>query len=490
MKKLHVSFFFSAVDKYLSLAITLAMTAIVARMLTPDEIGVFVIANAAIILSETMRDFGTSVYIIQARELTRESVRTAVTVVMGVSALMAIGLFLAAPLVARFYGDHRLVAAVHVAAVCVVCGSLAAPSLALLRRDMDFRAVALINVSGLVVNLATVVVSVLAGWSYLSLIFGAIAYALYVACAAMIHRPNLWMLKPSLAHWREVAAFGGYSSATTLVNNLYSMLPQLLLGRTAGLDAAALYSRAAILCQTPERAVVGAIQPVILPALAARAREGQELKSTYLNALGLLSAVHWPVLLTLAVLAEPAVRILLGQQWASAAPLLRIMALAWLFMAPSALTFPILVAAGRVRDTLTSSLISLTPSAVILVVAAPHGMTALALSMFVTQPLQVGVAMATIRRRIGFSWGEIARTVARSGVVAVTTALVPFLCAIHAGFRADPPFLVLALAAAGAGAGWLAGLSITRHPLLAELRIAAGLAGSTHERATVSGAGA
>src|SRR5690606_28490260 len=114
-------------------------------------------------------------------------------------------------------------------------------------------------------------------------------------------RPKPWIFLPCLTNWREVLAFGGYSSATTVLNNLYGMLPQLMLGRLIGLEAAALYSRATILCQLPERAVIGAIQPVILPAFASKARQGEGLREPYLQALSLLSAVHWPVLLTLAV---------------------------------------------------------------------------------------------------------------------------------------------------------------------------------------------
>lgn len=480
MKKLHVSILLSATDKYLSLLITLAMTAIVARMLSPKEIGIFVLANSVIILAETVRDFGTSTYIIQKRDQGREGVRTAFTIMLIISAGMALAMITAAPLLARFYEEPKLVPAIELAATGIVLGSFLAPSLALLRREMEFGALAAINVSGLLINLLTVICAILLGWSYLSPIVGALTASLYMAVAAMIHRPKTWIFLPCLTNWREVLAFGGYSSATTVLNNLYGMLPQLMLGRLIGLEAAALYSRATILCQLPERAVIGAIQPVILPAFARRARQGEGLREPYLQALGLLSAIHWPVLLILAVMAEPVVRILLGPQWDDAAPLVRIMAIAWVFMAPSSLTFPVLVALGRVAATLTSSVISLVPSAAILFAAATHGMTAMAFSMFLTLPLQVGVALAFIRRYAGFTWADVARAVWKSVIPAISAAAIPLLCAIHEGFRPDPSYVSLGISLAGAAGGYLVGLMVTRHPLLHE-----GRAALSHARAAL-----
>lgn len=474
MTRLHVSFLFSAADKYLSLVLTIAITAIVARLLSPDEIGVYVIANAALVLSDAMRDFGTSTYIIQEKVPSREGVRTAFTVMAGIGGAMALVLFIAAPLFAAFYAEPRLVPALQLAALGVVVGSFAAIPMSVLRRDMDFKALAFINVGGIVINLLVVVALALAGWSYLSLIIGGVSYYVFAAIAAMVCRPRPWMFVPSLSKWREVLAFGGWSSATTILNNVYVMLPQLLLARTTGFDAAALYSRATILCQLPDRAVVGAVQPVILPALTATAREGGDLKRAYLYALSLLSAVHWPLLLGLAILAEPAVRIVLGPQWDAAAPLLRIMALAWMTMAAASLTFPLLVAAGRVRDALFASLISLPPSAVIVVLAAPHGMTAVAATMLITLPLQVGVALITIRRHVGFIWLELAAAVWKSAFAASIPAAVLLAIASYNDFQPDLSFFLLGLALAGAATGWLVALAVTRHPLLAEVRVVGG----------------
>jgi O-antigen/teichoic acid export membrane protein len=474
-RDVRLSYIFSGIDKYVSLLLTLALTAIVARLLRPDEIGVFVVSYGIVLLGETVRDFGASAYIVQEKDLTAHDIKTTFTVVFGVSLLIAGGLGLAAPWIGHLYSDPRLAPATQIAAIGIVAGAFAAPPTALLRREMRFRTLAVINIAGLAINLIGTLGLIALGWRYLSLPMGALMQSVFVAVAAILWRREFWIFRPCLVHWRRIIGFGGYASATTLLNNLYNQLPQLLLGQMIGLDKAGLFSRATTLCQLPDRAVVGAFQPVLLPILAMDARAGKSLKAPYLYGLSLLSSVQWPVLICLAILAEPVVRVILGPQWDEAAPILRIMAVAWLVMMPAPLTYPVLVAAGRVRDTLTASFVSLPVSAAIVALAAPHGMKAIAASMFLTLPIQVGVAVYLIRKQIGFAWVEFFHATTRSAVVCLFAAAVPAGCLAMFGARPDLPIPVIALTTAGAAVGWLVGLVATRHPLLTELRATAGL---------------
>jgi O-antigen/teichoic acid export membrane protein len=248
------------------------------------------------------------------------------------------------------------------------------------------------------------------------------------------------------------------------------MLPNLVLPRLAGFDAVALYNRATQLSTLSERIIVGAITPVILPAFAAMARNGADLRKSYLYGVTLVTAVQWPALVGLAILAEPVVRIILGGQWDAVAELLRILALAGVFLAPAPLTFPILVASGRTRDTLTASVISLSVGIAILAAAAPFGLRILALSFFVSLPMQMFVALAFIRRCLQFTWGELVRSCWRSACCALISAVPPFLVAWHGGFSFTIPLPLLFMAIMGGVVAWLLGLAVTGHPLMAELR--------------------
>ncbi|NIX75697.1 oligosaccharide flippase family protein [Microvirga terricola] len=467
MTKLHRSFMFSGIEKYLTLLISLLTTAIIARLLTPDEIGVFVVGSATVMMAEVLRDFGTSVYLVQEREISSEGVRTTFTIMLLVSIFIAAALQLLAAPLAAFYTEPRLDPVIRIASISVALGAFASPPMALLRRDLAFGSVALVNLAGVITNSLVALLMIALGWGYLSLAIAAMASSVAIAIAAVVHRPGLWIFRPCLLHGRKILAFGGYASATAVLNVAFQVLPQMYLGRLIGFDAVGIYSRAVTLYQLPERAIVNAFQPVVLPALAAEARAGRDLKKAYLHGLSLLTAVQWPALLCLAVLADPVVQVLLGAQWGEAAPLLKIMALASILLFPAPLTYPMLIALGRVQDGLTASLVSLPISAALIIGAAPFGLKAIAATMFLSAPLQVYVAIFLIRRQMPLRWIEISSAIYKSAYVAVCTAIPAGICLTLSGDAR--PVATLALAASGAGAGWIGGLALTRHPLAAEM---------------------
>jgi len=461
---------FSFFDKYVVIAINLVMAVVVARLLTPEEVGVFMVGNALVMMTAAFRDFGVSVYLIQERDITLDGVRSAFTVTLILSLLIAGGLYTLAGPIAVFYGEQGLQLVLQIIAIGFLLAPFSAPITALLRREMAFDRIALISVVGAAVNLVAVVTLAALGFGYLSLAWASLLAAVAGVLLAILARPDFSIFRPTLAAWRKVCSFGGYSTATTLLNIFHEQLPQLLLGRILGFQAVGLYTRALLLCQLPERLIHAAVVPVALPALAAEVRSGNSLKQHYLRALAYNTALQWPFLVCVALLADPVVKVLLGEQWTAVAPMLRIMALAWLSLFPAFMTYPVLVSVGRIKDTLTASLISLPPSVAVISGAAFVGLEAVAASLFLTAPFQVYVALSFIRRRIPFAWRELAEATYKSALVALCAAVAPAVAVALAGFEFEVSVSAMVIAGVGAAIGWAVGLSMTKHPLMAEAR--------------------
>jgi O-antigen/teichoic acid export membrane protein len=463
------SLLFSAIDRYLTQVLVIATTATMARILTPAETGLFLVAHAVILLVENFRDFGVGAYIVQERQLSRTAVQSAFTVTVLLSLAMGGAVCVGAGQIALFYGEPELRSLLIVAALGLLFVPFGSPIMALLRRDLAFKAIAGINVAAAVANAVVTIVLGMAGYGAVSYIWGYVAASALLALLAFLARPQLWVFRPTLVGCRRVLSFGTISSFVTVVNMAYDLLPRLALGKILGFDAVGLYSRAVTVCQLPDRAIVSALQPVVLPAMAARARAGGDLKDSYLRGHALMSAIQWPALIMLALLADPIVRVLLGEQWLEVAPLARLIALATMALAPAFMTYPLLVSVGRVRDTLASSLISLPPSVLIVVGAVSFGLEAVAASLFIAAPLQMLVALLFIRRAIGLTWVELVHASRNSMILAIGTALLPGIVIAFSptGFVLDLQQTVLSIL--GGALGWLTGLWLTDHPLKREI---------------------
>jgi O-antigen/teichoic acid export membrane protein len=458
----------ASLERYVVIISTFALTIIISRLLGPEEFGVSVLGNSVWAIAEAVRDAGINTYLVQQKSLTPEKIRTAFTITLLLTAVAVVALLLVAPHLAAFYGVAGLEQYMRVLTLCYALGPFVTPIFAQLRREMAFGPIALMAVVVSLLNMATAVGLAMLGFSYMSLAWGSLVSATTGMLLMFIARPDFTIFRPSLREWRSVLSYGVYDSAATILYRLWTTLPYLIFGRLLSAEAVGLYQRATTLCSMPEKVLAG-VGFVSLPAFAAAARDGRDLKSGYLKGLQYVTAVQWPALLLIALLAHPIVRALLGSRWGDSAPLVQIMACASLFWFPSAFTGPVLIAAGAVRHTLTQMAISLPFSLIVITAAASHGLYTVALSTFLTIPFHVVVGLRLIRRHLQFRWSELAAAVQGSAVVALLSALGPLAVVLAAGGSGNVSILMAAAALALAAIGWAAGLWLSNHPVLYEL---------------------
>jgi O-antigen/teichoic acid export membrane protein len=249
------------------------------------------------------------------------------------------------------------------------------------------------------------------------------------------------------------------------------MLPYLVLSRVYKFEGVGFYNRALMVSQTPGKLLLSGLAPVVFPALAAEVRKGGDLKTPFLMAVSYISAVYWPAFVLLALLAYPAVEILVGAQWLSIVPLVQVIAVAMLFTFSGILTYPTLMAIGAMRDLVLSALIVVPVNAVITGIAASQGLMALGFSLVLTYALQGIVGVAFVRRHLRFAWTEFAASTARSLAVTLFTAAPPAIHILADGGGFEMSIRRGILLGVLALAGWFAGLWIARHPLRAEIAL-------------------
>ncbi len=472
MNSVQRSIGFSAISKYGSTVFQILCVAALARLLTPAEFGIYTTVSAFIVIANvTAREFGGANYLIQKPHLAVDDVRSAFTVSSAMAAVLATALFAISGFVASFYSEHSVRFGIAIAALNFLLSPFVGTTSALLRRDMEFDALAACTLTSNFVAAATSVVLAALGYSYMSPIWGSIAGQFVLVGLLIRCRPSVRIFLPCLKGWREVVDFGLFSSAVAIINVLYQVLPQLIIGRVLDFTAVGLYGRAVNVTQIFDRLVLEVLGPVIMPAFAARTRAGHDLKPAYLRAVELLTSVQWPFLIFTALMAQPIVQILLGPGWDETVPLIRILCVASLALFAACLTYPVLVTIGRVRDTLTASLISVLPSLAIIFAASPYGLTALAASALVTLPLQATVALYFVGRRLEIAAGDLFGAMVKSAIVVALSGAGAIVMKTAEPSGLAVPVVTVAAAGSGALVGWCIGLVVTQHPLLGHIRV-------------------
>src|SRR5262245_51722230 len=95
--------FLVSAERYIAMAANIGAAIVVARLLAPEEFGVFVLGSSVLAIAEVIRDLGTGNYIVQQHDLTVEKIRTAFTVSLVLTVVIAFFLFVAAGTIQSFY---------------------------------------------------------------------------------------------------------------------------------------------------------------------------------------------------------------------------------------------------------------------------------------------------------------------------------------------------------------------------------------------------
>jgi O-antigen/teichoic acid export membrane protein len=474
MTSIHRSILFSGLERYGSLLLFVFSTAALSRLLTPVEFGIYAVTNAVVtVISASFQEFGGANYLIQKPVLAEQNIRTAFTITFGISTLLGVALVCGSDAFAWFFKEEGLKAGITVSALSFAVTPFSVVISALFRRDMEFGKLAICSLAANVVSAAVSIGLAVLHYSFMAPIWGAVAgnMALTFLLIGLCKNRNIFRL--SLAGYPDVARFGLYSGGVSLINVFYNLAPQIFLGRILDFAAVGLYSNAVGIAKVFDRLVGQVLGPVIMPAIVAQNRAGGDLKRIYLDAMALLSVVHWPFLAFLAIMAQPIVSLWLGAAWLEVVPLARMICIGYLSLFVACLTYPVLVAIGSVRDALVASMISLPPSLLVIFVASFMGVQAVAASAILTLPFQAAVAIYFIGRHLDISLLDVFHATFKSGIVTLSSSAAAAVCAAMVEYGLMGPVLGLALAGISASTCWLLIVVVIEHPLLPRLQLSA-----------------
>ena len=460
---------FSFLDRYSGLVLNIIASMILARLLTPADIGVFSVTMVLLSFMLTFRDMGAGQYLVQEKELTTDRIRATWTMQLGLGLLLAIIILLASTPVAVFYKEPRMKEIMWVLALNFAVNPFGSLTNAWLSREMRFDSIAIIRIASTVAGTLVSVGFAWAGYGPISLAFGSLANTMIVAGLSIFFRPSSFPWLPGFKEIRRVLSFGWMLTATSLLSSAYSGAPEIFLGRLQGMAGTGLFSRGQGLVSMFERLVMDAVRVVAQPYFSKQSRHGLELSRSFVQATALVSVLGWSFLGCVAILAFPIMRVLYGPQWDGAVNLTRELCLALSVLIPAQMCGPTLIASGAMRTVLSLTLLNTAIQVICTAVGATIGLDAMGWALTLSALLIVITNFPIVQPLISFTWKDFLSDLGKSGLVACGSMAMPLAVSLWYGFRAESILLPLSLALPGAAVGFLAVARALRHPIWQEI---------------------
>lgn len=464
------SFFFSFAEKYTVLLLGTIATMVLSRLLTPAEVGVYSLGAVLVALAQVVRDFGVGQYLIQEKQLDAAKLRAALATSLLVAWLLAGLVLLASAPLAQFYGEPRLTHVLRLLSLNFLLIPLSALTLPMLRRQLRFRAIYAINAANSVVNLLVAVLLALHGYSYMSMVWAALAGSCASLLVSLLVRPGELPWLPGRRGMGAIARFGAYATGGGLVDEAGVAAPDLIIGKLIGIESLALFGKAQSVLSIFNQAITSAISPVVFSLFAARARgEGGQggAEIVYLRTISYMTALAWPFFLFLACMALPLVKVLYGTQWLGCVPLIRIMCLSSAVYSMFSMARYLFVATGQLHAQVRLDAGAGLMKVALLLAAAPFGLVAVAWAVVLGNVLRSWLVYGCLRRLSALDWRILARAVRKSLLLCGISGMAPVAALLWLPLE-TPALLALTGTALLTLLCWLAGLFLLKHELAGE----------------------
>jgi PST family polysaccharide transporter len=431
---------------------------VLARLLPPSAFGLLAMVAAIGLVLDLIKEFGLSSATIQKTDITHAQVSALFWINAGVGAVLAALLFLAAPMIARFYGQPELESIAHWLSLGFLASGLTVQHWALLRRQMRFGAIAGMETFSDLASFAVAIALAATGAGYWALVVQRLIPPLVMLLASW----GLCRWRPSRparsAGVKSLLGFGAGVTVSQLAGAFARSVDQILIGWLWGPAVLGLYERTTRLLLVPINSINAPIYAAAMPALSRLIDEPARYRSMFVQVMQKLGLLTMPIFALAAVTADWMVEILFGPSWHQAIPLAALFSVSATFL-PAIMAVGLLyLTQARTADMLHATLLDSTIAVAAILAGLPWGVIGVAASIaIVGLTIRTPIAFWLSARRGPVGVGDVWRAVAPPASIAVAVAAIVGVLRV---VLPDPTPMAMATVTATALAIMLLGLLI------------------------------
>ncbi|MBB6014912.1 lipopolysaccharide biosynthesis protein [Deinococcus radiopugnans] len=319
----------SYLSMFVGLALQLFFAAILSRLLTKQEFGVWAIAAVLQRFGQFITDLGIGRAIVQKAKLTEQDIRAGFTAAMLLGLLTTVLAWLVAPAASRFYPDlPNLTTVFRGYALVYMLSSGIIISSSLLRRALNFKPLVRAELTSYAIGHGVIGLgAAYLGYGTLSLVVSAIAQA--VIQLALLYSATRHSVKPvfNWSAYQGLLSFGVKATAVSLLEYLSSILDTLIIGKLYSPVALGAYSRTFSTLAMPATNFASSLSRVMAPSFSAVQNEPERLRRAYLSGLRAVAIVISSATGCILIDAPEIVKVMLGPNYLDSITLMQIFAL-------------------------------------------------------------------------------------------------------------------------------------------------------------------
>ena len=340
----------SAVQKFGISLISFISNIFLARLLTADDYGCIGLLAIFIAVSNALVFGGFISALIQKKDADEIDFSTVFYWNIVVSILLYGVLYVSSPFIADYYSIEKLSIILRVQGIILLINGLSAVQTTLLRKSLQFKKLAKINLISALVSITVALFLAYKGFGVWSLVVQQLVSSLcntIILWATSRWRPSLVF---SFASFKGLFSYGCFLLLSDLMNTVCDNIQGLIIGKRFSSSTMGYYTQAKRLEEVPTQSISQLVAQVTFPIYARIQDSMEKLRSAVKSTLALMNYVNFPLMVMFIVIAKPLIVILYSEKWMSSIPYFQILCVAGIVNCLQSVNYQVVSASGRSRQ--------------------------------------------------------------------------------------------------------------------------------------------
>lgn len=417
--------------------ISLGSVAVLARLLTPSDFGVIAMVMPVVTVVSMTMYRGLQMALLHEESLTASQVSRMYWIALRFNLVTLSGMALLGPVFAAVYREPRVTMVAAIWALSMAVQSLGGFHESLLKRQLRFGTLTMVNVTGMFAGAVAAIIGASSGLGHLALLLQFVVWDVVRCVGAWI----LCRWRPDRAEWSSasdpvVSRLSDYGRHFAQHRGVYwigRQMDRMVVGVIAGAGPLGLYDSARRWSWYAFHELFQSVSDVMVASLSRARSDVERFREFFRHGLMAFLVPPLAVIAFVFVEADAAVRVLLGDRWLDAIPIVRIMCFGAFFDALSRLTMWLYTAEGRTRQQFHWSMVTTPVMLTAIGIGAMRGMMGVAWAFAATTAALMiptvtyclrGSAM-TPKDFVSMAWRPVTTSVVAGAVLAITHQYLP-----------------------------------------------------------------
>ncbi len=406
--------------------ITFIVSVILARLLDPEVYGTIALVTVFTSLLQVFSDSGLGNALIQKKDADDTDFSSVFYFNILLCIVLYAGIFFAAPFISDFYENEELTPIIRILSLTILLSALRNVQQAYVSKHLLFKKFFFATLGGTVFGGIVGLIMAYAGYGVWALVGQQLANT-------FVGTLLLWFI----IKWRPILAFsftklkglirfGWKLLASSLLDTVYNDLRQLIIGKYYTEADLAYYNKGNEFPKLAINCINTSIDSVLLPTMSNEQDDREKVKSMTRRAIRVSTYVIAPLMVGLAVCAEPFIKLLLTEKWLDSAFYLRIFCITYIFYPIHTANLNAIKALGRSDWFLKLEIVKKAVGLLLMFATIFISVEAMAYSLLLSALLSTIINTYPNKKLLSYSWAAQMKDILPSILIASAMGLPVF----------------------------------------------------------------